>query len=397
MKLLCVIPSYWPAFQCGGPITSVHALNRALVKKGVDVTVYTSSVGLDGRVPVYREVNVDGIKVTYFRSAKFSSFMSSTSWRFSLQMTKALKNNMKVFDVVYIVEIWSYSTAVAAYYCRQYSKPYIISPRGTLYPYTISKKAWKKWPYYKLVAKRDLRGAAVIHYTTKDEAEKCHSFLGLKNQFIIIPHGLHLPEFDGLPTKGSLRDHYPALKDKKVILFLSRINWKKGLDILSKAYGKLARERKGVHLLIVGPDEGGYEEKVRGWLREEGVLERVTFTGMLKGKEKLEAFAGSDLFVLPSYSENFGMAVIEAMACRLPVIISNQVGIYREVQNAGAGLIVQPDNAALYSALIRLLDNNQEALDMGKRGREQVEEQFAIEKIADSMVGAFKGVIESRQ
>ena len=184
------------------------------------------------------------------------------------------------------------------------------------------------------------------------------------------------------------------MKDKKIVLFLGRINWIKGLDILVKAYSMLAKKRSNVHLLIVGSDEEGYGEKVRGWLKDESVSERVTFTGMLSGREKLEAFAGSDVFVLPSYSENFGMAAVEAMACNLPIIISNQVGIYKEVESAKAGLIIHTDYNELYDATWKILNNKQESLEMGRRGRKLVEEQFSIEKVADKMIKAFKEIIK---
>jgi len=393
MKLLCVIPSYWPAFQYGGPIASVHGLNKALAKKGVDVTVYTTNVGLHGKVPVNREVNVDGVKVFYFRFSKLFEFMGTTGWQFSWQMTKALKRNLRAFDLIYLSAVWNYPTAAAACCSRRYKKPYVIAPRGVLYPYTAGRKTWKKRPYYELIVRRDLKNAVAIHYTTKAEAEQCHPRLHLRNRTIIIPNGIDLTEFVDLPGKRRLRGRYPVLKDKRVLLFLSRINWKKGLDLLAKAYGRLARERDDVHLLVVGPDEAGYKRKVIGWLKDEEALDRVTFTGMLTGDEKLAAYVGSDLFVLPSYSENFGMVVIEAMACGLPVVISDQVGVYKEVQRARAGVVVPPDSADLYTALVKLLDNKGESQEMGWRGKAVVEEQFAVEKVADRMIEAFEEIL----
>ena len=172
MKLLCIVPSYWPAFKYGGPIASNHNLNRTLVKKSIDVTVYTTNVGLVGKVPVNEEVDVDGVKVFYFEYVRLFEFIGATGWQFSLQLTNALKKNLKDFDLVYLPAIWNYPTAITSYYCRQYNKPYIIAPRGVLYPYTIKKKSWKKWPYYHFIAKRDLKDATAIHYTTEDEAEK---------------------------------------------------------------------------------------------------------------------------------------------------------------------------------------------------------------------------------
>jgi glycosyltransferase involved in cell wall biosynthesis len=394
MKLLCVNPSYWPAFQYGGPIASNHNLNKALVNKGVDVTVYTTNVGLDEKISLNQEINVDGVKVTYFTFVKFFEFLGSTGWQFSLKLTHDLRRNLNNFDLVYLPAVWNYPTTIAAYYCRKYRKPYIIAPKGVLFPYTKSKNAWKKWPYYKLFAERNIKNAIAVHYTSEDEADKCHSFLGLKNREIIVPNGIELSEFNNLPARDNLWKRYSILKHKKVVLFLGRINCIKGLDLLVKAYSRLARERNEVHLMIVGPDENNYIEKVKKSLRNEGIFERVTFTGMLSGKRKLEAFAGSDVFILPSYSENFGMAVVEAMACNLPVIISSQVGIYKEVESAKAGIIVHANSNELHDALVKILDNNQEALEMARRGRKLVEEYFASEKIADKMIKVFGEIIK---
>ncbi len=395
MKVLCVTPSYWPAFRYGGPIASNHNLNKALVKKGIDVIVYTTNAGLDEKILLNQEVNVDGVKVSYFTFMKFFEFLGSTGWQFSLELTHALRRNLNNFDIVYLPAVWNYPTTISAYYCRKYKKPYIIAPKGVLFPYTKSKNAWKKWPYYKLFAERDIKNATAIHYTAEDEANKCHTlFLELKNQAIIIPNGIELSEFTNLPTRDNLWKRYPILKDKKIILFLGRINWIKGLDLFVKTYSRLARERNEVHLMIVGPDENNYIEKVKKWLRNEGIFERVTFTGILSGKRKLEAFAGSDVFVLPSYSESFGMAVVEAMACNLPVIISDQVGIYKEVENAKAGIIIHTKPNELYNALMKILDNKQESLEMARRGRKMVEEYFASEKVADKMIKVFEEIIK---
>jgi len=178
-----------------------------------------------------------------------------------------------------------------------------------------------------------------------------------------------------------------------VILFLGRINWKKGLDILVKAYALLAQRRDDVHLLIVGDDQRSYAEKVRRWIADYGIPDRVTFTGMLTGREKLEAYAGSDLFTLPSYSENFGMAVLEAMACRLPVVISDQVGVSKEVSEAKAGLIVDTDAKQLAEGMEHLLDNPHIRKKMGENGRQLVEEKFLLDTVAKKMINVYAEII----
>ncbi len=395
MRLLCVIPSYWPAFQFGGPIFSEHALNKALVTKGIDVNVYTTNVGLNGRVPNNQEVDVDGVRVTYFAFTRFFEFLGATGWQFSLPMANALKENLKRFDIIYIVAIWNYPVAAAAYYCRKFKLPYIISPRGLLYPYVTAKKAWKKWLYYYLITKRDLNGATAIHYTTEDEAEKCHLPLGLKNRAFIIPNGIDLSEFKGLPVKEKLSQRYPVLRGKKVILFLGRINWKKGLDILVKAYSMLAKKREGLHLLIVGNDEAGYGKKVKRWVAELGLKDCVTFTGMLVGREKLGAYAASDIFALPSYSENFVMSVIEAMACGIPVIISNKVGIYREIEKNSAGIVVDTSVESLSCGIKSLLNNPDFKKEIADNGRRLVEAYYDINRPADMMMQLCEGIVKN--
>ena len=395
MKLLCVVPSYWPAFQYGGPITSIHNLNRALAKKGIVLTVYTTNAGLDKKVPINQEVDVDGVKVTYFAFTKFFEFLGATGWQFSHSMSRALRENVGGFDLIYIASIWNYSVAAASHYCRKYKKPYIISPKGLLYPYTAGKRWWKKLPYYHLVAKRDLKNATAIHYTSEHEAEECHSYLGLNNQAIVIPNGIDLSEFNGLPAKGNLCECYPVLKDKKVILFLSRINWKKGLDILVKAYAMLAKERSDVHLLIVGNDERGYIKKVKGWIKDYELGKKVTFTGILTGKKKLEAFAGSDLFVLSSYSENFGMVIVEAMACGLPAVISNKVGIYKEIEKNKAGVIVNTNAESVYNGMKQILENSELKKEIAINGRRLAEKYYDIDKVAEKMIKVYKETLEN--
>lgn len=407
MKLLIVNPYYWPAFERGGPAISLHYLNKALVKKGVEVSVYTTGVDLAGKVPLNREVDVDGVRVTYFSFRNFSSIIARLGWQFSCRLSCALRQNIKSFDLVYIATVWSYPAAAAAYYCRKYKKPYIITPRGMLYPETFSKKAWKKRLYYWLILRKDIEGASAVHYTSEDEAEKTHPFLGLSNPAIIVPNGIELTEFRDA-DKGRLRIRYPYLKDKKIILFLGRLNWKKGLDILIEAYKMLLRDRPQTHLFIAGGDEEGYAKKVKGWIKKAGMsysdgglnnkegLTQITFAGMLTGKDKIEAYAGSDIFVLPSYSENFAMTVAEAMACGLSVVISNKIGIYRKIQHANAGIIISPLAEELYQGMKLLLGNPALSQELALNGRKLVEEYYNIDEVAESMIAACQKIIGQR-
>ena len=397
MKILCVIPTYWPAFQFGGPIFSVHNLNRALAKKGIDVSVYTTNAGLVSKVPLGEEVNLEGVKVTYFRFTKLCEFIGKDGWQFSREMAEFLKNNLKDFDLVYIVNVWSYPAAVAAHYSRLYAKPYILVPSGMLYPGTFFKKAWKKRPYYYFVVKRNLEGACAIHYTAEDEAHKTHLFLNLKNRPLTVPNGIDLSEFSDLPDREKLRARYPQLRDKQTILFLGRLNRIKGLDILIKAYAMIAKERQDTHLLIVGGSADRYAKKVKQWVRQYGLGDRVSFAGMLTGQEKIEAYTGSDIFVLPSYSENFGMAVVEAMACGLPVVISNRVGVAKKIAQNNSGIIIDTNAQDLYRGIKLLLDNPVLKKEIAVNAKILAQDYYAIDKVADKMIKAYREILSFAQ
>ena len=178
-----------------------------------------------------------------------------------------------------------------------------------------------------------------------------------------------------------------------MILFLGRINFKKGLDLLALAYGIVARQRDDVHLVLAGPDNEGYGRKVRKWLTEEGVLERVTFTGMILGKTKVAALRDADVFVLPSYTENFGVAVVEAMTCGLPVVISNKVNIWNEVTEAEAGVVVNCKPNELAEALLELLDDPEYRKSLGKNGKKLVSAKFTWDKVAERMIKVYENIL----
>ncbi len=394
MRLLQVIPSYWPATQFGGTVFSSHNLNKVLVKKGIDLTVYTTNVGLEGKVAVDRETIVDGVKVRYFGFSKFFEFLGPTGWQFSAPLRKALEKNIKDFDLVYILSIWNYPVVVAPSICRRFDKPYIVSPRGMLYPETYGRKIVKKRLYYELFAKKNIKKADAIHYTSCDEREKCHNRLGLRNKAIVVPNGIDLAGFENLPGKDELRLKYPVLKGKKVILFLGRISWKKGLDILVKAFNSFSRERKDLHLVIAGGDGAGYRIRVANLIDRLGLQDKVIFTGVLSGREKLQAYAGSDIFVLSSYSENFGMSVIEAMACGLPVVISDKVGIYREVKDRNSGIIVEANTESVYKGIKKLLNDENLRKEIADKGKLFVNEFYDIDKVADKMIEEFGEILK---
>ena len=393
MKILCVVPVYFPAFQYGGPIASVHNLNKALVEKGIEVTVFTTNAGLEGKVLTNLEIDINGVKVFYFNFFKIFEFLGPTGWQFSWPLTVALKNKLKNFDLIYLSAVWNYPTAIAAHYCRKYKKPYIVSVRGTLYPFTIRKKAWKKWLYYKLITRNDLKMASAIHYTTQDEMEKCHSSLDLKNRAFIAPNIVDLSEGADSPPRNKFRNQYQISEDKKIILFLGRIHWIKGLDTLIPAFARVLEKEPRAILVLAGGDDNGYKKIIEELIKKYNLGRNIIFTGMIIGKEKLAALEDSDVFVLPSYSENFGQAVVESMACGVAVVVTKNVGIAPSIKQADAGIVIDKDEKQLAEAILKILANPSLAKEMGQRGRHLVETEFSSSAVSDKFIEICKGII----
>ena len=212
----------------------------------------------------------------------------------------------------------------------------------------------------------------------------------------MVPNGLDTEEFADLPAKGTFRAQHPEIGDRPIILFLGRLNFKKGLDLLAPAFGQVLAAGHDAHLVIAGPDDD-MADKTRGWLSAAGALERTTFTGTITGDEKLSALADAAMFVLPSYSENFGIAVAEAMACGLPVVISDAVNIWPEVKSAGAGLVGPCDPAATARNMIEILENPERAAEMAAHGVQLVRERYSWDGIAPLLEKAYEDVLAGRK
>lgn len=409
MRILHIIPSYVPAYHTGGPVVSVHSLNKWLAKLGHDVTVYATDIPIKGRVPLCREVLLDGVKVFYFPGSFpriweffpvfFFPIFFPKHWEYSRALHKKLAKTARDFDVIHITATFRFNLMLGAYYARKSGIPYVISPRGNLMSPLELKSAAKKLLYLAFIEKKNLKRAAAIHFTVpKERDEYVHYRLPLSNYFI-IPNGIDVEEFDSSMHAGfenELRKRFGFGKDKKIILFLGRISWKKGFDTLIPAFAQVLKKESETVLVIAGSDDGGYRKKVKGWIAEHGISESVFFTSAGK-EDKADIFRSADVFVLPSFSENFGIAVVEAMCASRPVVITEGVGISPYVRDAGAGIVIKKDINELTQAMVRLLRDPVSARRMGEKGRRLVEEKFSIPRIAEEWVKAYRSLISKKK
>ena len=362
---------------------------RAVAQLGHQVSIYTTNQDGPGILPVPtdRPVWREGVEVRYF------PIQTPRFWGTSWPLARALRQEIKAVDLVHVHNLYLFHDLMAGYYCRILGVPYLIQPHGSLDPFIYRRHRGRKRVMEYGFQNRTLREASALLFTTAEESELAAPF-SCGTPGVVVPLGIDLDEFAAMPEPGSFRRRHPEIGDQPIILFFGRINFKKGLDLLARGFGAVARQRRDVHLVIAGPDNDGWGARVRPWLEEAGVLGHTTFTGMLLGPDRLAVLQDAAMFVLPSYSENFGIAVIEAMAARLPVIISDKVNIWREVEAARAGRVIPCDATALAEEILDLLAHPEGAAQMGRQGRTLVEERFQWPRIGRSLAEAYGRIIE---
>ena len=388
MRILHVIPSV--AVGDGGPAKAVLEMSRDAIQRGAQVEIVTTNADGKGvqQASAGEPIDVQGVKITYY------PIIGGNYYKVSPALAGALKTKILAADVVHIHSLYQFPSTIAAHYCRRFKVPYLLRPHGTLDPYLFRRHRPRKWLYEVAFERRNLRSAAAVHFVSSEEMRLACS-LDLQFTPVVAPLGVDVDRsIERRPD--AFASTWPETVGKKVILFFGRLNFKKGLDILARAFGRLARRRDDVVLVVAGPDTEGYGAKVRGWLEDEGVLDRTLFTGMLTGARKSAALSGATLFVLPSYSENFGIAVVEAMAAGQPVVISRHVNICREVADAEAGLVVNTDADEVANAMETLLDDPALAERMGLNGKRLVRDCFTWDSAGPRLMDLYRRVASHR-
>jgi len=384
MKVLHVVASL--SLEWGGPTKVVVELTEKLAEKGIEITIFSPfKKGEESEV-----VQPKGVKLHLFRQG----FMDKLWTSYSADFTKAIQKEVNQFDIVHIHEIWHYPHYITYREAKKIGKPYIVTIHGALEPWCLNYKAFKKKIYTLLIQKHILKEADAIHAITYEEVKHIKGF-GVNNTIVMIPNGINPEEFANLPSREELKKIYPKLIGKKVILFLGRIHPIKGLDLLAKAFSIVAGDRDDVCLLVVGPDNNGYKAKIEKFLKKKGVLDRVIFTGMLEARKKLIALSGSNISVIPSYSEVRSIVALEAMSCNLPVIITKQCQ-FSEIAEADAGIVIKPDSKPLAQALNKLLNDFQLCKKMGENGKKLVLEKYTWDKIADKMIKVYEEILNRK-
>jgi glycosyltransferase involved in cell wall biosynthesis len=371
VRILHVVPSYLPAVRYGGPIHSVHGLCRALASAGHEVSVMTTSVDGDGDslVPLDTPVKLDGVTVRYYPSRALRRLY------FSPPMARALTDAVRGADVVHLHSVFLWPTLAAARAARRAGVPYVLSPRGMLVRELIERRsAWIKRAWIALFERRNIEAAAAVHCTSELERRELLT-LGLEPRAtFVVPNGVDAPA------------PLPAATGTDTILYVGRINWKKGLDRLVEALRDIPKAR----LIVAGNDEERLTPRLRAVAEAAGVAGRVEFPGYVEGEAKRRLFAEAAVFVLPSVSENFGNAALEAMAQGCPVVVTQGVGLAEAVHASGAGIVADGTPAALAHAIRGLMEDPARRAAAGAAALAMVRERYSWGRIAADMAGHYE-------
>ena len=388
MKILHVIPAI--ALSYGGPSQAVLEMGRALLKEGVEIEIVTTSANSnqDLNVPYGKKIEYEGIPTRFFPR-------TLNEYKFSWPFTQWLKTNIKNYNLLHIHSIFCFPTACAAHYARKYQIPYIIRPAGMLDDWSMKQKGWRKKIYFQIVEKKSLENAIAIHYTSeaeKNAAEKLPFF----TRGIVIPLSVAIDIRFQTLEQGTFRKKYSEYAGKKIVTFLSRLDPKKGLKLLLEALSRLGRRRNDFVLLIAGKGKRDYEHQVRKWTRELHLESQTFFLGFLDSERKYELLRDTDLFVLPSHQENFGLAVVEAMQMGVPVVVSDQIDLSQEIESRGAGRVVPLDSHRLALAIEALLEDEEERTRLGENGRRLALEKFSREQMVHGLIGLYRSILENK-
>ena len=389
MRVLHVIPALSQYY--GGPVKAVFGMCRALNHAGVHADIASTDADVQGNldIPLGVPFQMEGITVYCFKCTLLRKY------GFSLGLTGWIRRNLREYDLVHIHAFFSYVIVPLVYYAKKYKVPYIIRPSGELNTWSLKKSRLKKGLYWLLVGRHCFNTARVLHLTSEDERVAARR-LAPGTPSVVIPLGTDTFTEEEFPTRGEFRKKYPMLNQKLLIVFLSRLDHKKGLDLLFPAISALAIGRDNFAVVIAGSGEREYEARVHDLVLAHGLKEKVIFTGFVQGQDKIDLLRDADVFVLPSYDENFGLAVIEAMAVGVPVVISNNVGIHHEVTEYGAGLVTSCESGEIAHALGTLLEDEPLRRMMGQNAKTLVQKQFAWGKVATQLVELYETILSDK-
>lgn len=383
MRTLHVLSSLDP--KGGGPAHTVRSLAEGYLREGHEVEVVTLD---DPEAPF-----VTGL------SYPVHAFGPSLGiYGFNFKILPWLKKNLDRFDAVIVGGLWQYHSIALWMAAQSHSSRYVVFPHGMLDPYfnrAYPLKFLKKFPYWLLAERRLLRDAHRVLFTSEAEQKlAAESVWHCAGNGFVVPYGTPGPNRPPEQLRCAFFRLLPQLEGMRFLLYLGRIHEKKGCDLLIEAFAKHAASDPGLNLVMAGPDNSGLSKKLQALAVRLGIQDRIIWPGMLAGDAKWGAFYAAEAFILPSHQENFGIAVAEALACSLPVLISDQVNIFEEVERDGAALVA-PDTVEGTADLIGrwIALSTEQRTRMQIAARRSFESRFNSQRLPSVILSLFEDAV----
>ncbi len=379
MNILHVIPAIAPEY--GGPSKVILQICQNLNENRIETKIASTNAGFPkNKYPLNKDFKYEEIDTIFFKK------QFSEAFKYSKPLENWLNENVSEYDLVHIHAVFSHSSIAASKACIRLKVPYILRPLGSLDPWSLKQKKILKEFLFKLYVTKMINNASMIHYTTEKERELAENSINNKNGFV-IPLSVDESFFNFKNGSDILRKYGI---DDDYIFFLSRIHHKKGLELLIEAFNKLAdNERfKNLKLIIAGDGEKDYVEKIKKIAGR-----NVVFTGWMKDIDKKNLISNTKLLVLPSYQENFGLCLIEAMAMEVPVLTTQNVNLWKEISSASAGWICDLTSDSIYNSFVSILENERERKEFGINGRNLVKKNYTNKVVTEKLIDMYNQVL----
>ena len=379
MKILNICAYTW---AIGGPARIIYDHTIEVLKQGHEVTILSPMTPGEKMYPAPEGAELVAVE----RTTPISNFYRE----FSIPLYHYLKKHIQEFDVIHMHGIWHFGSLAPFLIHSKAAK--VITIHGLLDSWAVKHSQWKKEIVTVLYQKRLLGKADLIQINNLDEQADVQRYLGYKPKNLkIIPNGMKIEEYQNLPQKGTFRAKNNIDTDTPVILFMGRLNIKKGLDLLLPAFAKIQDKLKNAVLILAGPDDG-YQKQAEQFIIEHGLTNRIKMVGMLTDTLKKEALADADLFVLPSYSEGFSIAALEAMICGVPSLVSDRVGFGEYIKEHHAAYVTKLEVSDVANGILQILGNPDYAKTISKNAKNMVINNFDIRIVANQLLEEYKKV-----
>ncbi|MGP8104959.1 MAG: glycosyltransferase [Desulfobaccales bacterium] len=388
MKILNISPAFQPLWNFGGSVVTSFEVARELSRQGHSVFTLVTDARRQSQqiLPISTDTFYNGIQVRCCK--KWGP--APPFWSPELRMQVRWRATRH--DIALIRSCWTYVGVAASRECRRAHLPYLAYPEGSLDPWTRRYGHLKKKIWWHLGEHSYLQGAAAIVALSGAERDHLRS-MGLTNRIEVIPNGIYFSDLNEMAGRPEVETQWEPLRGKRWILYLGRLHPKKGLDLLIPAFAELSRRFPDHVLVIAGPDEGEAKQ-VQKMVEDCGIRERVLLTGPVYGKIKIGLMRGADAFALTSYSEGMPMAVLEALGCGIPVLLTQACNV-PEVAEEEAGFVVPPAVEKISQALGEIIRDDRLRQEMGRKAKQLAKSRFTWDRVARQTIALCRDILGS--